>query len=120
MRAREAFREGTPGVNTQPAKIAELVEQARTGMSGDCLFCMTFELSGHHSDDHLLSHLAEGYVMFSLALNAVVERGYPIPSLILEHAGDLTRRAIRKYLTTRLLHKGYSLDAALREIEGVS
>lgn len=87
-------------------KLAELIEQDGRG---DCWFCQMRvvgtdgeslgESTGDHG--HLLNHLEEGYVMINLAYNAVKAAGYRNPAVILRY-GDLTRRAIRRYLRQRL------------------
>ncbi len=86
-------------------KLAELVE---TNGAGDCWYCQmrvagTETPLGEHTGDHdhLLSHVEERYVMINLAYNAVAAAGYRNPAVILRH-GDLTRRAIRRYLRQRL------------------
>jgi hypothetical protein len=68
--------------------------------------------------DHLLSHMDESYVVPSLLYNAVAERGYPHPEIILgahqDENGewrmggrstfrDGVERALRAYLTARLV-----------------
>lgn len=89
-------------------RIAALVEQGPT--LGDCFFCGMQEVeSGKPLGDatgdngHLETHLEEGYVMLSTIVNAVVEKGYPSPAVILHYAPDSARRALVSYLRKRLL-----------------
>lgn len=83
------------------ARIAELVaDAAENGTAGDCLFCqlMTDEMGA----EHLSEHIREGYTMATLAFYAVKRAGYVNPAVILHHAPDSVRRAIRKYLVETL------------------
>ena len=87
---------------------------------GDCWYCLMRVDDGTPLGDtvsdvaHLWSHLEEGYVVPSLLLNAVSEKGYPLPQFILgwndgemmggRHAHEsLVRPAVRDYLKRRLL-----------------
>lgn len=80
--------------------LARLLEEIKTGESrGDCFSCQ-FKMGG---EEHLLAHLEENYVMGSLAWNAIEERGYRFPDVIMSVAGDVARRAIRRYMEKRLL-----------------
>jgi hypothetical protein len=96
-------------------KLVELVNRAReTGTNGDCLYCQ-LNLGkpgvGDHSD-HLLYHVSEGYVMVTLAANAIAEAGYR-PEIYLGTLNErsvwqckVIRRCIRKYMRRHLLNKG--------------
>ena len=86
---------------------------------GDCWFCSMVtaggvplgDTSGDH--DHLREHMAEGYVVPSMIVNAVVEKGYREPAFIIGYADgriggpramtSLVRPAVRQYLTRRLV-----------------
>ncbi len=103
-------------------KPAEVVT-ALDNMGGDCLFCQLHDKDGASmgdlgSNDHLRSHMAEHYVVGSMIVNAVRERGYGSPdvimSLIYRHAKGnnehnrvpevdrMLTDALRKYLRKRL------------------
>jgi hypothetical protein len=80
--------------------IRGLVEHGKTdGIGGDCWFCL-MQLPG--DTDHLESHLEESYYMVSLCLRALEAKGYPNPSLILQVAPNLVRRAVKTYLLKAL------------------
>lgn len=92
-----------------------------TPSGGDCWYCCMRTDDGgtlgdtFTDDSHLLSHMDEGYVVPSLLLNAVAEKGYPYPTLIVgwkeggETMGgrychsDIVRRAVAAYMKRRLL-----------------
>lgn len=86
--------------------LAELVE---TDGKGDCWYCQMRVVGtdgvalGDHTGntDHLLSHIEENYRMINLAYNAVKAAGYGHPAVILRY-GDMTRKAIKRYLRQRL------------------
>lgn len=65
--------------------------------NGDCWFCLMRTENGVTMGDsaatqeHLLSHLDEDYVVPSLLANAVAERGYIAPGVILNVSQDGTR-----------------------------
>jgi hypothetical protein len=99
-------------------KPAEVVA-ALDNMGGDCLFCQLRDKQGRPMGDdlgdHLREHMAEHYVVGSMIVNAVKERGYRDPSYILsyiystakgEHRAPAVDRmltdALRKYLRKRL------------------
>lgn len=87
--------------------------------SGDCWFCLmrtedgvTLGDTGDH--EHLLAHLDENYVVPSLLVNAVSEKGYRHPGIILganedgtmgggSFMADAVRRSVRDYMKRRLL-----------------
>jgi len=87
--------------------------------SGDCWYCLMRTEEGatlgdaHEDTGHLLSHMEEGYVVPSLLANAIVERGYGYPGVILGVNDDGTmgggrwnhdiRRDVSNYLKRRLL-----------------
>jgi len=79
--------------------------------AGDCWFCSmrvvgTGEALGDKTQDHahLLQHIKERYYVPSLMVNALVERGYQHPGVIvgMECTEDI-QRALVKYLQRRLL-----------------
>jgi hypothetical protein len=102
-------------------KPAEVVA-ALDNMGGDCWFCSFHDKQGRawgdlggSDNDHLRSHMAEHYVVGSMIVNAVKERGYGSPETILsliysnakgEHRAPAVDRmltdALRKYLRKRL------------------
>lgn len=100
------------------AAFAKLCEQGlRAGTvpdpgPGDCWFCVMRTQEGETLGDasggheHLLHHLEENYVVPSLIVNALRERGYESPGWIAAHAPDLARRAVRRYLGDRLIGVG--------------
>jgi hypothetical protein len=80
--------------------------------SGDCWDCSfktkdgktMGELSG---SDHLLSHLKENYLHGSILVNAMRESGYNDTQIGLHYQmkwNDYFKRALRKYLTKRLIN----------------
>lgn len=88
---------------TTPEQIVTAFEND----GGDCWSC----LFGMPSDDHLEQHLADHYVMLALARNAVAERGFLYPDVILHsilaeaqrgHVDRLYRDSVRKYLRRHL------------------
>lgn len=87
-------------------KLAEIVSEDYNSR-GECWYCMMRDEHGRSlgeiggSVDHLESHLEEGYVLVNLAYNAVVAAGYRHPAVVLRY-GDMTRRAIKRYLRQRL------------------
>lgn len=85
---------------------------------GDCWYCSMVTQDGiplgdvHANHEHLHEHIAESYYVPSLLFNAVKEAGYVVPAVILgmtesgmgAHAfTDGVKRALRKYLLSRLL-----------------
>jgi hypothetical protein len=84
------------------ARVEELVEQAQqNGTGGDCWFCL---IGPDYTDpDHLHSHMAEKYTMFTVMMNALKAKGYRDPVFVMSFAPDLVRRAISVYLRKRLL-----------------
>lgn len=85
--------------------------QANNGAyTGDCFYCAMTATGDKlslgdslQSYDHLEGHIEESYLMLSLALNAVKERGYGWPAVILAHSPDIARKAIKTYLRKRLV-----------------
>jgi hypothetical protein len=91
-------------------RIRELIADAQTnGAGGDCWYCSmrteTGETLGEFSKDneHLRSHIEEGYTMVSLAYNALKAKGYREPVVILTYSPASVRAAIGTYLRKRLL-----------------
>lgn len=84
---------------------------------GDCWFCymkdektgLTFGDMG--DNDHLISHMRDKYYVPSLLVNALEEKGYPIPMLIFQMDNQYkgpgrpssSTMALRTYLKRRLL-----------------
>lgn len=90
-------------------RIAELVASAiDKGTAGDCWFCGMQTTDGAslgdavNDVDHLREHVREGYTMATLMANAVKSRGYREPAVILHHAPELVRKAIRAYLVEKI------------------
>lgn len=87
----------------------EAIVKAFENSAGDCLLC---NWSGREVEaDHLRLHVEEQYVMYSLARNAVTERGFMNPDLILHmiysaaKGGQVDRiykDSVRKYLRKHL------------------
>lgn len=96
--------------------------------SGDCIFCQFRTVEGGvplgdsvGDNEHLLSHIDEGYVMPSLFWNAVKAKGYLHPEIILGlqtngekaviggagsatfHTNDSVKRALKSYLAKRVI-----------------
>lgn len=83
--------------------------------SGDCWYCSLIEINsktpmgdlaqGNH--DHLLNHIAEGYVNGSLIVNALREKGYRDEAIGLHLSGtfglDSLRKAVYDYCKKRLV-----------------
>lgn len=114
-------------VKRQIAGFAKLCgETLAAGMpvpgGGDCFYCQMRTADGDTLGDsfndvsHLESHMEEGYVVPSLLYNAVAEKGYPYPTIILgwsdrdaETMGgrgghtDMVKAAVRDYMKRRLL-----------------
>jgi len=63
--------------------------------SGDCFYCQ-HEQMGKQDTDHLIMHLKEKYIMKSLLLNALKEKGYNCPSFIYNISKD--NKADRKQI----------------------
>lgn len=91
---------------------ADEIVRAFTHVAGDCWLCNGMLGEDRKTEpDHLLSHLTDHYVMYSLAFNAVAERGYRDPHVILTFIYDDAQRgqvdhfytdALRKYLRRHL------------------
>jgi len=87
----------------------EAIVKAFENSAGDCLLC---NWSGREVEaDHLRLHVDEQYVMYSLTRNAVTERGFMNPDLILHmiysaaKGGQVDRiykDSVRKYLRKHL------------------
>jgi hypothetical protein len=79
--------------------------------SGDCWLCLlrdtkTGESWGNSDNDHLQSHLDEGYLHGSLLVNAMREKGYDDRQIGLHYSMKLVdtfRRAVRSYLQKKLI-----------------
>lgn len=80
--------------------------------SGDCFFCSLGDKDGVKLGDltkdveHLLSHMEEGYVVGSLLVNAMRESGFRNGQISVHYGmkiADTFRRAVKKYLTKRLV-----------------
>jgi hypothetical protein len=100
-------------VKAKIAKYIKLVDNMKTipmPDSGDCWFCLMKtnegkswgDVSDNHS--HLESHLDEGYIFGSIIYNALAEKGYQDPGLIMYMKCKTSiKDALRRYLTKRLL-----------------
>lgn len=86
--------------------LAAFLEDLRTGnYRGDCFYCQMVDTStGEPIDDndHLMSHVLEGYRMATLAYHAIKGVGYRYPEVIMS-MGDMARKTIGKYLKKKLL-----------------
>lgn len=76
--------------------------------SGDCLFCQLMKSS--KDNDHLLMHLKEKYVMKSLILTALSEKGYQYPMTVYtayktDKNKSAITRAVTQYFRNKLLKK---------------
>lgn len=79
--------------------------------NGDCWYCCMHDTAtnkplGDSVGDisHLMDHLKEGYIHGSIIFNALKERGYKDPGLIIHmQIKDSIKRTLRKYLYKRLL-----------------
>lgn len=119
----EAAAKEAAALKRRISKYAKLcTDTLKDGMpqpsGGDCWYCYMHSENGaslgdaHEDTGHLLSHMEENYVVPSLLLNAVVEKGYGHPGVIL-HANEdgtmggpfafLQSRDIYTYLKRRLL-----------------
>lgn len=83
-----------------------------TPSNGDCWFCLMRDKDGKtmgdlsKDNDHLLSHLDEGYLHGSILVNAMNEAGYVDRQIAVHYSMKLAstfKRAVRKYLTKRLI-----------------
>lgn len=78
--------------------------------NGDCWLCLLADKDkkpwGENDNNHLQSHIDEGYLHGSLLVNAMRERGYDDISIRLHYQMKLVdtfRRALRRYLLKRFL-----------------
>ena len=76
--------------------------------SGDCLYCQFNKCS--KDNEHLLLHLKEKYVMKSLILTALQEKGYRFPIFVYrayqtDRNKSAITRAVTQYFRERLLKK---------------
>lgn len=73
--------------------------------TGDCWICLMFERDGAQSDDdHLVSHMDEGYMHGSLLVNAMRAAGYNDDQIRVHYGMNLAetfRRALRRFLKAR-------------------
>jgi hypothetical protein len=74
--------------------------------NGDCWYCLMFDRGGKSTDySHLESHIEEGYLMGSILVNAMREKGYNDSQISLHYSMNLRdtfKRAVRQYLIKRL------------------
>lgn len=78
---------------------------------GDCFYCAFTTKEGAtmgdlSNSDHLKSHLKEKYLVGSLLVNSMREAGYRDEQIAVHYSlkiSDTFRRAVRKYLTKRLI-----------------
>jgi hypothetical protein len=90
----------------------EAIVKAFTHVAGDCMYCNgTFGPERKTDPAHLSEHLEEQYVMYSLTLNAVTERGFVHPDVIMSMIYNTAQRgevdhfykdSMRKYLRKHL------------------
>jgi len=95
------------------AKYIKLVDTLNTipmPSNGDCWYCLMQTQQGQSLGDafkdtsHLESHLEEGYLFGSIIFNALKEKGYKDPGLIMYmNCKTSIKAALRRYFTKRLL-----------------
>ncbi len=103
------------GISAYCREVRKLLEEQGAPLpnSGDCWFCYFETEKGvslgdiTNNTDHLESHLEEGYIHGSILYNAVRDKGYRLPELILGYGGhtimvDSVVRAVRAYFKKRL------------------
>lgn len=91
-------------------KLIDSLTKIPMPSGGDCWYCALQTTEGKSlgdsfkDTDHLESHLEEGYLHGSLIYNALKEKGYRDPALIMHMACKTSiKSALRRYLTRRLL-----------------
>lgn len=98
----------------QIAKFVALItkDNLPTPNNGDCWYCLMKTNEGKTLGDsfndssHLVEHLKEGYLHGSLLVNAMREKGYQDHQIGLHYSmklADTFKRAVRQYLTKRLV-----------------
>jgi hypothetical protein len=101
-------------VKKQISKFCSLItmDNLPVPSNGDCWFCLMRDKDGKtmgdlgHDTDHLISHMKEKYLVGSLLVNAMREKGYKDEGIRLHYGMKLHetfRSAVRRYLTKRLL-----------------
>jgi len=76
----------------------------------DCLYCSMFN-NDHNFNEHLLLHLKEKYIMYSLIINALKYKGYNHPDFIykMDKSKKDNRRqiinALKKYFRDKLIKR---------------
>lgn len=100
-------------IKKQIAKYVKLVDSLNPipmPNQGDCWECCFKDSKGRTwgdmkaGQDHLLNHLKEDYIFGSIIFNALQERGYPNPALLMQMNVKVTiKQALRRYFTKRLL-----------------
>jgi hypothetical protein len=82
-------------------KLVDSLDKVPFPNAGDCWYCSMF---ASKDNSHLKSHIDEGYMHGSLIYNALTEKGYIDPALIMQmNCKDSIKRAVRVYLSKRLL-----------------
>ena len=83
-----------------------------TPNNGDCWYCLMKTAEGKAlgdsfgNNDHLLSHIKEGYLHGSILVNAMREAGYNDMQIAVHYQlkmVDTFKRSLQKYLTKRLV-----------------
>jgi hypothetical protein len=91
-------------------RLADRLKEIPFPDAGDCWSCMMQTKDGQSIGDafkdtsHLEMHLEEGYLHGSIIYNALKEKGYHNPAVIMQMGiKDSIKRALRTYLTKRLI-----------------
>lgn len=100
-------------VKKQIAKYIKLVDTLNPipfPSNGDCWYCAMKTQEGKSlgdafkDTDHLENHLEEGYIHGSIIFNALKEKGYREPALIMRmNCKTSIKSALRRYLSRRLM-----------------
>jgi hypothetical protein len=91
-------------------KLVDKLESIPMPDSGDCWYCLMVTNEGKTWGDtsqdhsHLESHLEEGYIFGAIIYNALKEKGYQYPEVIMQmNCKTSIKFALRRYLNRRLL-----------------
>ena len=84
-------------------KFVKLLDRGTPEPSGgDCFFCMADKGGTFGDDEHIRSHIMEGYLHGTLLLNALAASGYQDPNFALHVATWNHKRSLKRYLRQRL------------------
>lgn len=91
-------------------KLIDKLENIPLPNAGDCWYCVLKSQTGQSlgdtikNNEHLQSHLKEGYIFGAIIWNSLIERGYRFPEVIIQtNAKWAIKNAVRRYLLKRLV-----------------